>query len=67
MGGVKEKVLAAKRAGIEKIILPKWNAKDLTEIPDREKEELKFVFVERVDEVVKEALLDQQKGVQEDR
>jgi len=67
VGGVKEKVLAAKRAGIEKIILPKWNAKDLTEIPDREKEELKFVFVERVDEVVKEALLDQQKGVQEDR
>lgn len=58
VGGVKEKVLAAKRAGIEKVILPKWNEKDLKEIPDREKKGLKFTFVERVDEVVKEALLD---------
>jgi ATP-dependent Lon protease len=67
VGGVKEKVLAAKRAGIEKVILPKWNEKDLKEIPDREKEGLKFVFVERVDEVVKEALLDQQEIKPEDK
>ncbi len=56
VGGIKEKVLAAKRAGIEKIILPKWNEKDVQKIPDREKEGLKFLFIERIDKAVKEAM-----------
>lgn len=57
VGGVKEKVLAAKRAGIERVILPKWNEKDLKKIPDREKEGLKFAFVEKIDEILNEVLL----------
>lgn len=56
VGGIKEKVLAAHRAGIEKIILPKDNEKDLTDIPDEVKNELKFVLVETIEDVVKEAL-----------
>ncbi len=58
VGGIKEKVLAAKRAGIEKIILPKWNEKDLKKIPDRERAGLQFKFIKNIDEVIKEALLD---------
>lgn len=56
VGGVKEKVLAAHRAGIRTICLSKENEKDLEEIPDHVKKELKFVFVERMDEVIKVAL-----------
>ncbi|MCK4255824.1 endopeptidase La [candidate division WOR-3 bacterium] len=58
VGGIKEKVLAAKRAGIEKIILPKWNEKDLKKIPERERTGLQFKFIKNIDEVIKEALLD---------
>ena len=58
VGGIKEKVLAAKRAGIEKIILPKWNEKDLKKIPERERAGLQFKFIKNIDEVIKEALLD---------
>lgn len=53
VGGIKEKVLAAKRAGIKEIILPKLNEKDLREIPDYVKKDLKFYFVENVDDVLK--------------
>ena len=56
VGGIKEKVLAAKRAGIGTIILPKKNEKDLEEIPPHLKKGLKFHFVERMDEVVDLAL-----------
>jgi ATP-dependent Lon protease len=58
VGGIKEKVLAAHRAGIRTIILPKKNEKDLMEIPKHARRELKFVFVERMDEVVKAVLRD---------
>ncbi|MCK4595759.1 endopeptidase La, partial [candidate division WOR-3 bacterium] len=58
VGGIKEKVLAAKRAGIEKIILPKWNEKDLKKIPERERTGLQFKFIKNIEEVIKEALLD---------
>jgi ATP-dependent Lon protease len=56
IGGVKEKVLSAHRAGLKTIILPKENEKDLDEVPEHVKEELDFVFVEHVDEVLKVAI-----------
>ncbi len=59
VGGVKEKVLAAKRAGIKKIILPAKNAKDLDDISDFGKKGMKFIFVSDMEEVLKEALLKQ--------
>ncbi|GJQ59709.1 MAG: endopeptidase La [Candidatus Scalindua sp. AMX11] len=52
VGGIKEKVLAAKRAGIKTIILPKRNENDLTEVPDKAKEKLSFLFVEKVDDLL---------------
>ncbi|NUO07108.1 MAG: endopeptidase La [Candidatus Brocadia sp.] len=52
VGGIKEKVLAAKRAGITTVILPKRNEKDLVEVPENAKKEMKFVFVEKVDEML---------------
>jgi len=57
VGGIKEKVLAAKAAGIKAIILPKRNNKDLEEIPAHIKEGLEFHFVDRVDEVLDIALM----------
>jgi ATP-dependent Lon protease len=52
IGGVKEKVLAAKRAGIRSVMLPKMNEKDLEEVPETVKENMNFRFVERVDEAI---------------
>jgi ATP-dependent Lon protease len=49
VGGIKEKVIAAKRAGIEKIVLPKENEKDLHEIPKHVRAGLSFVFASRID------------------
>ncbi|MDR9459870.1 MAG: endopeptidase La, partial [Dehalococcoidia bacterium] len=56
VGGIKEKVLAAHRAGVTKVILPKDNEKDLDEIPQQIKDELQFVFVKHIDEVLKETM-----------
>ncbi|MBT3584781.1 MAG: endopeptidase La [Halobacteriovoraceae bacterium] len=56
VGGIKEKVLAAKRAGIKTIILPQENAKDLKEVPERHRKGLKFFPVETFDQVLKIAL-----------
>jgi ATP-dependent Lon protease len=58
VGGIKEKVLAAHRAGVKKVILPKENEKDLEEVPQQIKDELQFVFAEQIDEVLKETLRD---------
>lgn len=56
VGGIKEKVLAAKEAGIKVIILPKKNEKDLEEIPKENLENLKFNFVEEIKDVIDIAL-----------
>ena len=57
IGGLKEKVLAAHRAGLKTVLLPKKNKKDMVEIPKRVKRDLQFVFVERMEEVLPVALL----------
>lgn len=56
VGGVKEKVLAAYRAGTKELILPKWNKKDLEDIPENAKKRIKFYFVDTMDEVLAIAL-----------
>jgi ATP-dependent Lon protease len=52
IGGVKEKVLAARRAGLRRVILPKENEKDLRELPDNIRAEMEFIFVERVEQAL---------------
>ena len=61
VGGIKEKVLAAHRAGIRTIILPEDNRKDLEEIPTHVQQDLKFRFVETMDDVVRIALHEKRK------
>ena len=56
VGGIKDKVLAAHRAGIKTIILPKWNMKDLEEIPKNVRKDIKFYFFSDMMDVVKTAL-----------
>ncbi|MDT8902333.1 endopeptidase La [Selenomonadales bacterium 4137-cl] len=59
VGGIKEKVLAAHRVGIKKIVMPKENKRDMDEIPVNVKRSLEFVLVEHMDEVLGAALADQ--------
>jgi len=56
VGGIKEKVLAAHRAGIRRIILPLRNEADIEEIPEDVREELQIVFISRINEIVEAAL-----------
>jgi ATP-dependent Lon protease len=56
VGGIKEKVLAANRAGIKTIILPKWNKKDLVDIPQKVQKDMQFYFVDDVLEILKIAI-----------
>lgn len=56
VGGIKEKVLAAHRAGVKKVILPVDNEKDLEEVPQHVRDQLSFVFVRNIDEVLNEVL-----------
>ena len=57
IGGLKEKSLAAHRSGIKKIVIPKANIKDLEDVPQTVKDDVVFIPVERVDQVIKEALV----------
>ncbi|MBI3014519.1 MAG: endopeptidase La [Candidatus Tectomicrobia bacterium] len=57
IGGVKEKILAAHRAGIKTVLLPQDNEKDLQEIPPQVREELRILFVKHMDEVLDHALI----------
>jgi ATP-dependent Lon protease len=56
VGGIKEKVLAAHRAGIKEIILPAWNQKDLEDVPPKVKKEIRFHFVDKMSDVLQLAL-----------
>jgi len=57
VGGIKDKVIAAYRAGIREVILPTLNQKDLEEIPDRVKKRLRFTFVDKVEDGISVALV----------
>jgi ATP-dependent Lon protease len=56
VGGIKEKVIAAHRAGIRTVLLPARNRNDLEDVPEAVRKELRFVFCERVEDVLREAL-----------
>jgi ATP-dependent Lon protease len=56
VGGIKEKVLAAHRSGLRKVVLPKRNEADLEDLPDEVQKEMTFVLAETVDEVLEAAL-----------
>jgi ATP-dependent Lon protease len=55
IGGVREKVLAAQRAGLKRVILPRENEGDLEELPQETREELTFVLVDSIEEVLESA------------
>ncbi|MCK9274045.1 MAG: endopeptidase La [Syntrophales bacterium] len=62
VGGIKEKVLAAHRAGIKTIILPKWNAKDMEDIPENVRSDIEFHLVDEMLDVLKLALAKKESG-----
>ena len=64
IGGLKEKLLAAHRAGIKQVLIPKDNEKDLVDIPQKVKNDIKIIPVEIVDEVLKIALTKEFKKVE---
>ncbi len=57
IGGLREKVLAAHRAGLKRVVLPKKNEKDLQDIPRKVRKDLEFIFVDRMEEVLPVALM----------
>lgn len=61
VGGIRDKVLAAHRAGIKTVILPRENERDLEEVPEHVKKDLKFVFVENMDQVLEIAMAEKVK------
>jgi ATP-dependent Lon protease len=56
VGGIRDKVLAAHRAGLKRVILPRENERDLEEVPQEVKRDLQFIFVESIDEALESAL-----------
>ena len=66
IGGLKEKLLAALRGGIKKVLIPEENAKDLADIPDSVKNGLEIVPVSRMDEVLEHALLEKPEAIEWD-
>jgi ATP-dependent Lon protease len=57
IGGVRDKVLAAQRAGLKKVVLPHENEADLSELPEETRDEMAFVLAETADEVLDAALV----------
>ena len=55
IGGVRDKVLAAQRAGVHKVVLPRENEPDLEDLPSETRKEIEFVLADHVDEVLAEA------------
>ncbi len=56
IGGIKEKVLAARRSGIHTVIMPKANQKDLRDLPEDVRKEMQFIFAERIEDVLRTAI-----------
>jgi ATP-dependent Lon protease len=56
VGGIKQKVMAAARAGVRRVLLPRRNAKDLAEVPPEVREQLDVVFVDTIEEALEQAL-----------
>ena len=56
VGGIKEKVIAAHRSGIKKILLPLENKKDLCDVPEEIKKDIQFIFIETIEELMQETL-----------
>jgi ATP-dependent Lon protease len=56
IGGLKEKALAAQRAGIKTVIAPKLNEPDLDELPEHLRKDMEFLFVSKIERALKEAL-----------
>jgi len=56
IGGLKEKVLAARRAGIKRVIVPRGNQKDLRDLPEDVRKEMEFIFADRVRDVLADML-----------
>jgi len=56
VGGIKEKVIAAARAGIKTVMLPARNKRDFEEIPEAVRNQLQFIWLEKVDDVLKNAM-----------
>ena len=63
VGGLKEKLIAALRGGVETVLLPKENERDLKEIPPKVKRRLNIVLVDHMDEVLQHALRMENPGV----
>lgn len=66
IGGLKEKILAAKKAGIRKVLVPAKNKKDVEEIPSEIKSGMEICFVERMEEVLAYALVSQERKEEHD-
>ena len=64
VGGVKEKILAARRARVKKVILPEPNKRDLEDLPQEVLDDLTFIFVENVRQVFPVALLERKATVE---
>jgi len=64
IGGLKEKLLAALRGGVKKVLIPEENAKDLADIPDSVKNGMEIVPVSRMDEVIRHALVRQPQAIE---
>lgn len=56
VGGIKEKVLAAQRAGLQTVLLPARNQKDLRDVPETAKSAMKFIYLETADDAIQAAL-----------
>src|SRR5262249_54321069 len=52
VGGIKEKMLAAHRAGIKRILMPERNQKDMIDVPEQAKNEMEFFFIKKIDEIL---------------
>jgi ATP-dependent Lon protease len=67
IGGLNEKLLAAQRSGITKVLLPEENVKDLIEIPDRVKEGLKLIPVKKIEDAIPHIFPSRRKGSKKQR